>query len=89
MFYLGLWELTLNLRLFFLFFLGSQILDGFSSLMVSSFFLDLLKKALHILKIPILYFFKKIFSFLKKKRVSRLVFNSTGIYFCICPEVEI
>ena len=50
----------------FFFFLGSQILDGFSSLMVSSFFLDLLKKALHILKIPILSFFKKILSFFKK-----------------------
>ena len=86
MFYLGLWELTLNLRLFFLFFFffwGSQILDSFSSLMVP-FFLNLLKKALHILKIRIHLYFPFL-----KKRVSRLVFNSTGIYFCIWPEVEI
>ena len=82
--YLGLWGLTLNLRLFFLFFWGSQILDGFSSLMVSSFFLDLLKKTLHILKIHIRLYFPFL-----KKWVSRLVFNSTGIYLCIWPVVEI
>ena len=71
-------------KVVFSFFWGSQILDGFSSLMVSSFFLDLLKKTLHILKIHI----RLSFPFLKKW-VSPLVFNSTGIYFCIWPEVEI